>query len=245
MFCRSRSILASNGTEMIAHPLRCKCWKCEYCRDWLRHRVMAIAASGNPTTLLTLTTNPAFESDPDQAAHNLIVAFRQLIRVLRRNRPPHSIEYLAIWERTKRGMPHLHVLLRAPYLPQSGISKFMNNQIGAPIVDIRKVKSSGHVIAYVAKYLSKDPADFAGRQHYFYTRHYQQPPTDESEPYQRRPDLTFRMYHLDIAGVEALYRYNFTITHEGDSLHGWRRYKDTPGDLTIEDIEEKYGFRVD
>lgn len=80
-----------------------------------------------------------------------------------------SIHYLAVFEATKAGEPHLHILARAPYIPQEWLSQQMRQIAGSPIVDIRKVKSNQHAAHYVTKYVGKRAHRFATCKRYWRT----------------------------------------------------------------------------
>lgn len=92
---------------------------------------------------------------------------------------PPALPYFAVVERHKSGHPHLHLLLRCGYVPQRWLSAQMRRLAGSPIVDIRKVSSSKHAAGYVAKYLGKAPARFAGSRAYWYSRNYSLTPAGE------------------------------------------------------------------
>jgi len=154
----------------MARPVWCGSWHCEECAEHKRAKLIAEAILGQPTTFLTLTTNPNIEPDPDRASDMLLDAWQRWLRQTRHNRPGDDIQALKVWEATKNGMPHLHVLLRAPYLDQREISAFMAAQIGAPIVDIRAVTSASQVAGYVAKYIGKAPSQFANHHRHDRTR---------------------------------------------------------------------------
>lgn len=83
-----------------------------------------------------------------------------------------KLAYLAVFEETKRGEPHLHILMRAPYIPQKWISDRMAELIEAPIVDIRRVSSPKAVASYVAKYVAKGPKSFGTLKRYWQTQDY-------------------------------------------------------------------------
>jgi len=145
---------------------------------------MAQAASGEPTRLLTLTVNPAYYTDPEERLRKLAWAWRTVVKRLRREHGRQAIEYLAIVEATKRGEPHLHILLRSPYLSHSYLSQCMSDLIHAPIVDIRRVRSAREVINYVAKYVTKKPAQFGTSKRYWQSRAYasNKPPPEMEMP---------------------------------------------------------------
>jgi hypothetical protein len=131
-----------------------------------------IAAAGEPTTFLTLTVNPTFGTSPEDRARHLVSAFRTMLKRASRKFTKQPLHYLAVFERTKKGEPHLHVLMRAPYIPQAWISETMAALINAPIVDIRKVHNRAVAAAYIAKYVSKGPQQFATLKRYWMTRGY-------------------------------------------------------------------------
>lgn len=87
-------------------------------------------------------------------------ALGRLIVKMRRFDSTRPMEYLAVWERTKAGWPHLHVLLRGPFIPQRLISRWWSSLAKSPIVDIRPLHGSRQGARYVTKYLTKDPDPF-------------------------------------------------------------------------------------
>lgn len=141
---------------------------------------MGKAASGEPTRFLTLTVNPRRGGSPEERCLELAHAWRVLVKRLRRANPSEPVEYLAIVEQTKRGEPHLHILLRSPYIPQAVISAAMSELIDAPIVDIRRIRDPKEVIRYVAKYVTKAPAKLGTCKRYWTSRSYE---LDEEEPF--------------------------------------------------------------
>ncbi len=94
-------------------------------------------------------------------------ALKILIKRARRKFTKSPIEYLAVFEETKKGEPHLHILMRAPFIPQRWLSETMDELINAPIVDIRKVGAAKNAARYVAKYVGKGPKPFAALKRYW------------------------------------------------------------------------------
>ena len=173
--------------HLVIEPLRCRRWSCDYCVPWLQKRVKAIAIGGKATTFLTLTVSPATASDNDEAARILVVAWRKLrIDIMRRCKVDH-VPFFVVFEATKRGRPHLHILARMPYVDQSWLSDRMAHHARAPIVDIRYVNSPDRAASYVAKYLGKAPHRFKGCKRYWRSQDW------EKVPYVRKP--------LDPAGL--------------------------------------------
>jgi len=131
-----------------------------------------LAANGKPTTFLTLTVNPATGQSPTDRARELVDAMRIMLKRAGRKFTKSRIEYLAVFEETKKGEPHLHMLMRAPFVPQKWISATMDELIAAPIVDIRRVTSARLAAQYVAKYVAKGPKSFGNLKRYWHTKRY-------------------------------------------------------------------------
>jgi len=181
--CREWSLVKDLGELKYCKPLKCRSWGCDLCAPDRRAQLMAQCAAGSPTRLLTLTVNPTWGTDPADRLAGLSNAWRLCVKRLRRLHPTKEIEFLAIVEETERGEPHLHILLRSPYVPQSLISQWMGELIDAPIVDIRRVRNAREVIRYVAKYVTKAPAQFNGKKRYWKSGKWEakyEPPTDSS-----------------------------------------------------------------
>jgi len=82
-------------------------------------------------------------------------SFRALLGRLRRRGLCSG--YVKVVEFTKRGLPHLHVLMRGPYVPQWRLSEMWGEIHLSPIVDVRAVRGQVGAARYLAKYLGKDP----------------------------------------------------------------------------------------
>jgi hypothetical protein len=102
----------------------------------------------------------------------LVNAWRNIRQRAIREGLTKKIEFVAIFEETKKGWPHLHILARCDYLPQKWLSDRMEEYTGAPVVDIRRVWNQRHASRYVAKYVSKGPGGFQGTKRYWTSRWY-------------------------------------------------------------------------
>ena len=151
---------------IVAIPIRCRRWSCEFCRERLKRNLVDRIKTTSANALLTLTCNPTRYPTPEDAFHGLSAATSLLVKRLRRYAAPHPVEYLLVWEVTKAGWPHAHILLRSPYLPQRMISKAWQELVGAVIIDIRGVKTTEGAMEYVAKYLAKEPVVPLGMKRY-------------------------------------------------------------------------------
>ena len=158
---------------------------------------------GQPTTFLTLTVNPATGDDPDDRARALAHAWRLLrLRAMRRLGVK-KMPFLAVFEKTKAGEPHLHILLRTKYIDQAWLSDQMRDMIEAPIVDIRSVRDADKLASYVAKYIAKDPHRFKGTKRYWSSQDYALPDPDEDED-PRGPIPTFTMSRMTVLSYVAM-----------------------------------------
>jgi len=173
--CREWTLVKHLPEYRYARPLKCRSWSCEYCRPDRKKKLLAQAAAGHPTKFLTLTVNPAVGDSPADRLDRLANSWRIIVKRLRRAHPNEEIEYLAVVEETERGEPHLHILLRAPFIPQALISMWMRELMDSPIVDIRSVNNVRKAVAYVAKYITKAPAQFGMRKRYWMTKKWEPP----------------------------------------------------------------------
>lgn len=81
-----------------------------------------------------------------------------------------KLPYMAFLEKTQRGEPHLHILLRCPFIPQDWISEQMGQMIGSPICWIEQIHNTKHAVRYVTKYITKAPAQFGTGKRYWISR---------------------------------------------------------------------------
>lgn len=161
--------LTTGYDSLDVHPLSCRSWLCDEC---FKHRLTGLrnlAASGKPDAFITLTVSNATADEPDEAARRLVHAWRMTVQRGKREGVIRGIEYLAVFEATKKGRPHLHILARCNYIPQGWLSRCMDEYAKAPIVDIRAVRSQGEASRYIAKYVSKGPGRYDGCKRYWRT----------------------------------------------------------------------------
>jgi len=173
--CGGWSLVKQMPGERHGKPLRCRSWGCDECSPIRRRQLMAKAAAGNPVRFVTITVNPRVGDSPASRLRILSHAWRTIIKRARRRWPGKSIDYLAVVEATKLGEPHLHILVRGPYMPQKWLSACMDEIAESPIVDIRKIRSVREVVSYVAKYITKAPAQFDGSKRYWCTQTWEGP----------------------------------------------------------------------
>ena len=167
VLCREWTKVKHQRGIAVAEPLKCRCWSCDYCYPIRLRQLKGLARAGLPDTFLTLTVNPAYGLTPDERARGLAKAWRLIRKRAMRRYGYKAIPFLAVFEKTKRGEPHLHILMRVKWLDQRWVSKVMEALIGAPIVDIRRIQSVRKAAAYIAKYVGKDPSAFEGCKRYW------------------------------------------------------------------------------
>jgi len=165
--CREWSIVKHLPQERLAKALKCRSWGCEHCQPERKAQLLAKAACGRPTRFITLTINPRVGESPEARLALLANSWRLIVKRLRRRHPSEPVEFLAVVEETKNGEPHLHILMRGPYIPQKLLSTWMAELAESPIVDIRKINSVSKAVLYVAKYIAKKPAQFGTAKRYW------------------------------------------------------------------------------
>jgi hypothetical protein len=177
MPCGTVIIIQQKEGRARAFRARCKCWSCPTCGPRRRASLVRVAAAGNPTMFITLTSNPAIEGSPGDHARTLVAGWRQLLKLIRRHYKYDKLEYLVVIEATRRGEPHLHVLARCKWIDQRWLSQQWERLTGAKIVDVRRPRSTSAVSSYVAKYVGKDPHKFETLKRYYRSKNYTSKPS--------------------------------------------------------------------
>lgn len=211
MYCGDASLVNQDGRIGTAVPLYCRRWTCRECAPERKRQVKKLARAGKPTTFITLTAGPGAGSSPAQAARTLVRSWRRIRRELVERQGLAAPPFIAVFEATKKGRPHLHILARLPWLSQAWLSKRMASLARSPIVDIRKVHSQGQAAAYVAKYLAKDPTRFEGCKRYWRSLDWVVDPIQDDTPIMDRANGWFTdkrsipslRHDLEVAGYRV------------------------------------------
>lgn len=124
---------------------------------------------------VTLTWRVRDGVTPNEAAALLANAWRNAVKRLERQWKRPHIEYIAVFEKTHNGWPHLHILARAKFIPQRWLSRTMKALIGSPVVDVRRIRGQQQAINYITKYVGKEPHKFGTSKRYWFTRNYRDP----------------------------------------------------------------------
>lgn len=172
MLCDEYSLVKRHAGGYYAMPLLCKRWTCELCRPKRKRRLVAQVLSGKPDTFITLTVNPAKGAGPTDRATQLARAWRVVVARAKRHYGYKEIPYFVVFEATKQGEPHLHILARCKWIDQKWLSRQMREIMGAPVCDVRRVRSKAQAAHYIAKYVGKAPGKFGTCKRYWQTRSY-------------------------------------------------------------------------
>jgi hypothetical protein len=214
-------VKSGDGWEDIK-PLPCERWSCNYCAPFRRLRLIAQAASGEPNKILTLTVNAAVGNNPTERRAMLHDAWKRLVKRILRRYKWKRLPYMAFIEKTQKGEPHLHILLRCDFIPQRWISAQMKDMIGSPIVWIEQVKGTGKAIAYVTKYVGKAPAQFGTAKRYWMSRDWIKLAEDrDARPIMDMRDIIVRRKSWS----ETLAEHNSPYYEKEVLEDGWTRYR--------------------
>lgn len=182
MYCGEASVVKAGLDGFRAVSVRCRSWKCPDCAKRRKSQLIALAKSGKPDTFITLTVNPAWGHSPEYRAHKLVDAWRTIIKRVKKQYGYKTIPYFCVFEATKKGEPHLHILCRVKWISQKWLSAQMKSLMGAPIVDIRRVRDKSKLAYYISKYMGKDPHRFETCKRYWTTRDWELEKYEPQEP---------------------------------------------------------------
>lgn len=188
MFCSEWALVKRTQPGLTVTPLRCKCWTCDQCRPARTARLIAEAKAGQPNTMITLTSRRVEGWSPHVAAQRLSHAWRQVRREYVKEHGKGSLAFLVVFEATKLGWPHLHIVARCKWIDQKWLSRRMGALIGSPYVWVNRIDGIERVAAYIAKYIGKNPHRFIGTKRYWRSQDYllteEEPATEEEPPYE-------------------------------------------------------------
>lgn len=213
--CPTGTIMASAAGTYQLFPARCKKWSCDPCGKKKARALAARIARARAYSFLTLTYRADPAISPQLALDRLNDAWRKLWKRWKREYGAACKGYVKIVELQKNGTPHLHLALRAPFIPQARISAAWNELTGSPIVDIRVVKTQSGISRYLSKYLTKARERVASRRRWSQSKQFlpheekrQQEPDDAPVTYSyHRPDLDTLHDNLLHDGYVLLGRY--------------------------------------
>jgi hypothetical protein len=212
--CRETLISQTIGGKTAFFYAQCKCWTCENCAPWNADKLAQRIASGKPDKMLTLTIKQGKAGTPDDDARALVDALDILWKRFRKAFPKKKFAYVAVMERHKSGEPHLHLALRADYIPFPWLQKQMRQILESPRVRIEELRSIERGIEYLTGYMTKDPHKFKGCKRYWFSSNYE-PHKDDSDAKLNKPDHQERWEGYSLADVrEAATILAYTITKD-------------------------------
>lgn len=138
--------------------------------------------NGNPNRFITITCRLGEFRRKECAAKAIAIAWRTAVQRWRRLRPYHKCQYIAVFEETKQGWPHLHILWRGHWIEKRWLSDQMKELLNSPIVDVTKVDSVRRRAFYVAKYFSEAPVRFGTCKRYWTSKSYGKPYNTDAPP---------------------------------------------------------------
>lgn len=161
--CCTGSLIGSSpdGSVVEVVPLFCHKWQCPRCRKHKAGHWRQVAKSGNPERFITLTLRHEPHKFVYQYVRKIKEAFPKLVKRIRKIHG--EFEYLLIFELTKKGVPHVHILSRGGFIPQAWLSKEWAALTGSFIVDIRRIRRKGDISSYITKYMGKAISDVASK----------------------------------------------------------------------------------
>jgi len=154
--CVTGSLLGVNdsGSTIKVIPLFCHKWTCSKCRKVKSYKWRDIAVAGKPQRFITLTLKENKRLTIHYQARIIKKAFPKLVQKIRKEFG--EFEYLVVYELTKKGTPHIHLLQRGVFIPKSWLSREWKKLTGAYIVDIKKIFNPKDVGKYLTKYMGKE-----------------------------------------------------------------------------------------
>jgi hypothetical protein len=177
---------------------------------------MAQAAQGDPNKFITITSRyRPEEMTPSAAAQQLVHAWRMVVQRGKREKLFKDMQYIAVFELTKQGWPHLHILARCSFVHQAWLAARMQQYADSPICHVRAVKGKSRAAWYVAKYTAKAPEKFMGCKRYWRTKGYDPTPGKSDKPLHDH----FKGYCMDwkirdVAGLYLAHAYDLDWTSE-------------------------------
>lgn len=217
MLCSEFQIVKAGPDFEDIKPLPCNRWSCEYCGPRRRSKLIALAVAGHPNKVLTLTIDSHVGNSPVERRALLHDAWKRLVKRILRHFRWKDFQYMAFIEKTKLGEPHLHILLRCPFIPQKWLSAQMKDLVNSPVVWIEQVKGTARAIRYVTKYVGKAPAQFGTAKRYWISRLWRLDPEPQTDSFVYDP-WTMRVQRArwsEILHERTTNRYTWAVTDDG------------------------------
>jgi len=166
------------------------------CAEINRRRVIRLAKRGKPTAMLTLTISSKDFPTPDSAAAELKRGLVALRKRINRRWPSEKMPFIAVFEKHKSGFPHLHLLIRARFMPIKWLREVWTDITGSWNVNIVSFRGRDQLASYAAKYIGKDLAAFEHCKRWWRSHDYDRPSKEEEK--ETRPRQEWRRWEADI-----------------------------------------------
>lgn len=162
--CVSGAVIGWGGGYVKPVPATCRRWSCDDCGKRNAKKLAARIAVAGADRFITLTARAQPGRDLQDFLDELNAAWRDLWKRILRRFEGQELGYVKVVELTKAGTPHLHIAVRAPYMPQAWLSASWSELTGYHRVDVRKVTSERGLVRYLSKYLTKTHEMVQGRR---------------------------------------------------------------------------------
>ena len=189
MICGQGSSVNHTVAGRCALPRWCSRWACDDCRPVKLKGLIAQLIGGKPTLFLTLTVQVRADWTPLEAAHALSRAWAKFAAMHNRQHGARALQYMLSIEATEAGWPHLHILIRAPWISLTKLRAHMKAEIASPVLKLISLDGIHRVAAYVAKYIGKGPRQFGTMKRYWKTLDWLLPEFHEERRRRRRTGL--------------------------------------------------------
>lgn len=137
--------------------MMCHKWSCPTCSKFKADYWKKLALAGKAERFITLTYPNDGTKTTIEMAGDMKRAWPKLLAKVRKVWG--AFEYLLIWELTKKGAPHIHMLQRGAWIDKQWLSDTWAALVGAPVVSIRKIDDQDRAALYVTKYMGKSLAE--------------------------------------------------------------------------------------
>lgn len=171
--CTDFCLVNANQQRGTVTGLKCKRWQCSICQPLNRWKVMQLAKRGAPNLFMTLTVSHKKYSSPDEMACDMRRGLVLLRRKIADRWGVENIPFFVVFEKHKSGWPHMHLLLRGPYLHQAVLLGMWRSIMGDAGVNVKEIRKKEAVLAYVVKYIGKDLQKFEGCKRYWRSQNYE------------------------------------------------------------------------
>lgn len=134
---------------------------------------MQAAKRGMPNLFVTLTVPPHKYASYDDQARDMRRGLVLLRRHIAKRFRVENIPFIVVFEKHKSGAPHMHLLMRGPYMHQRVLLALWRNIMGSGGVNIKFIRNTQKVLFYITKYIGKDLAKFEGCKRYWKSQNYE------------------------------------------------------------------------